>query len=1177
MQKKDVFASRTLFVISTTHLHQKFRFLMRVNLICLLLVAVAANLFAATESIGQGINKRIIHFSTGLVPLKEALMDLEKATGITVFYPSEIVAEYTVAPFDRKPRTVAATLDLLLQNTRLSYRQSGESIVLFENKVNKATAEIGYYPRSQDGLQQHYVTGMVTNDSGRPLAGVSISVKGWASLPKEEHIGSSTATDANGHWQIRLNRDTTTLVFAMMGYETQEIKVDGKTRVNVVMHNTTREVEEVVVTGLFERPKSMYTGAARSFNQEELQQVAGNNVLTALKSLDPSFQIPENINLGSNPNALPEITLRGGNSLVDPSSSTASPFNYQSAPNTPLFILDGFEVSLTRINDLDLTRVKSVDLLKDATATAIYGSRAANGVVVIETIRPQAGKLRVLYTGNMSIESVDLSDYDLLNASEKLDIERRTGVYKFYGNVAREQDLAYYYNHRLSEVERGVNTNWLTLPIHTGVGHKHNVQIEGGDESVLYGLGATYSNLEGVMKASNRRNVLANSFLSYRKGGLNIRNDFTVTSNEGNNSPYGTFRQYAQLNPYWTPYNDDGSLKYYLETVYDQYGNRLTYFDDFDNLDGNTTDPTVRPTNPLYNASLSITDQNRYTNLMNNTALQWQVFPWLRLSGSVALQFQWDESDRFLPAQHTSFANTPTFEKGSYDKGTGKRTNYDINLGANINKVMDKHLLFGTVGFNAQQVKSYTNMYTVIGFPNARLDDITQGLGFRDDSRVTGEENFTRLVGGFANTSYSYDNRYLADVSFRLDGSSQFGANNRIAPFWSTGLGWNVHNEPFLKDLDWLRNFRIRYSFGYTGSQNFSSYLARTTSRFYNGSDYRGMIGSYLLGFGNDNLSWQKTQKNNLGFDLNIAGRFDISANYYIETTQGSIGTVNTPTSTGFTSYAENIGDIKTKGFEVYARYNIINSATNRNNWSLFANLFRVDNEISKLSSTLEALNARADTTHTSTPITRYAVGQSTHAIWSVKSHGIDPASGYEIFEKKDGTLTNIYDPRDQVIIANGRPKLEGTFGTNFEYNGIGANIFFRFRIGGYAYNQTLVDRVENAQVNLYNVDRRVAEERWMQPGDITFFKGLIDYSGRAIINPTYNSSRFVQKSDLLSLESASVYYRFSDTLNKRFGVSNTRITLYTNELFQWTSIQRERGLDYPFARTFTLQITTSF
>ncbi|WP_187444187.1 SusC/RagA family TonB-linked outer membrane protein [Sphingobacterium phlebotomi] len=1143
---------------------------MRVNLICGVLLTLTINLLASNSILGQNIHTNTVELGIRTTTLKAALQQLEVETGMSIFYPSEIVDRYGAPILPAQKRTIAETLDLLLQGKSLGYSQRGTSIVLFEKHMS--------FERGDQTAQHRVVNGQVLDVLGKPLGGVSVYIRNWQRLPQELRNVSSTATDENGIWSLPVPSDTTFLVFSFIGYEKQEIRVGNRSSLAVMLEpDQAMLIEDVVVTGLFERPKEVYTGAVRSFNQEELQQVAGNNVLTALKSLDPSFQMPENINLGSNPNALPEVTLRGGNSLVDPGGATTSPFNYETAPNTPLFILDGFEVSLTRINDLDLTRIKSVDLLKDATATAIYGSRAANGVVVIETIRPEAGDLRVTYTGNMSLESVDLKDYNLLNAREKLNIEEQTGVYLFWGDTRTEQRLEHYYNHRLAEIQRGVNTDWTTLPLQVGVGHKHNLYIEGGDDVILYGIGGTYLNTEGVMKGSNRQNILGNAYLSYRKNGLNVRNEITITSNVGNNSPYGTFQQYTRLNPYWTPYNDDGSLKYFLETVYDGEGNRLTNFDNYDNLDGNTTDPTVRPTNPLYNADLGVKDQTRYTNLMNNTALQWQVNPWLRLTGSVALQFQWDESDRFLPAQHTSFANTPTFEKGSYDKGHGKRINYDVNLGANFNKAIDKHLLFGTLGFNAQQVRSYTNLYTVIGFPNARLDDITQGLGFRDDSRVTGEENFTRLLGGFANASYAYDNRFLADMSFRLDGSSQFGANNRIAPFWSLGAGWNVHNEPWLKDTDWLDMFRLRYSFGYTGSQNFSSYLARTTSRFYNGSDYRGMIGSYLLGFGNDDLSWQKTQKNNFGFDINIFNRLNIVGNYYIETTQGSIGDVNTAPSSGFTSYSENIGDMRTKGYELYVRYNIMNSPGNRNNWSVFANLFHVDNEITKLSSTLEALNARADTTFSSIPITRYAVGQSTNAIWAVRSRGIDPATGYEIFEKQDGTLTNIYHPRDQVIIANGRPKLEGTFGTNFEYKGIGANVFLRFRIGGYAYNQTLVDRVENAEVNMYNVDRRVAEERWMQPGDITFFKGLIDYSGRTITTPTRSSSRFVQRNDLLSLESISVYYRFSDALNKRLSLSNTRVTLFSNELYQWSAIQRERGLDYPFSRTFTLQVSTSF
>lgn len=1175
MQKFLFFAKEIVCRFFSLHKRTNYIFFMRVNLICVGLLLLTISMLGASPTHGQNIFKTSVSIGFNQISLKEALYDLEQKSGLNIFYPSDVVEKYMVSNIPVASRTIAQTLTVLLEETPLTYTQRNKNVILSVGPRQLDATKINA-GGSEQTIQQRNVSGIVLNSEGKPVAGVTVYVK------DPEKYGASglklnTATDQNGHWSLTLPNLEVQLIFSMIGYTSQEVKLAGRTDLRVTLQPAAAtKIEDVVVTGLFERPKDVYTGAVRSFNKEQLQQVAGDNLLSALKSLDPSFQMPDNLNLGSNPNALPEITLRGGNSLTDPGTTSTSPFNYQAAPNTPLFILDGFEVSLTRINDLDLTRVKSVDLLKDATATAIYGSRAANGVVVIETIRPKAGDLRVTYTGNVSIESADLTDYNLLNAKEKLDIEKRSNVYSFYGDTRTEQQLAYFYNHRLAEIERGVNTNWMTLPLQTGVGQKHNLYIEGGDQAILYGIGGTYFNTEGVMKGSNRSNILGNTYLSYRKGGLNVRNDFTVTSNVGNNSPYGTFRQYTRLNPYWTPYNDDGSLKYYLEAVYDELDRRLTNFDSYQNLDGNTVDPTDRPTNPLYNASLSLTDQTRYTNLMNNTALQWQVNPWLRLSGSLALQFQWDESDKFLPGQHTSFANTPTFEKGSYDKGYGKRVNYDANLGANINKAIDKHLIFGTLGFNAQQIKSSTNMYTVIGFPNARLDNVTQGLRFREDSRVVGDESFTRLMGGFVNASYAYDNRFLADLSFRLDGSSQFGANNRVAPFWSAGAGWNVHKEPLLSQIEWLDMFRIRYSFGYTGSQNFSSYLARTTSRFYNGSDYRGMIGSYLLGFGNDNLSWQKTQKNNLGIDLNIFKRLNLVANYYVETTQGSIGTVNTVPSTGFTSYSENIGDMRTKGFEVFARYNIINSTTNRNNWSVFANLFRVDNEISKLSATLQSLNSRADTTFSSTPITRYAVGQSTNAIWAVKSRGIDPATGHEILEKQDGSLTNIYDPRDQVIVANGRPKLEGTFGTNVEYNGIGANVFLRFRLGGYAYNQTLVDRVENATVNMYNVDRRVAEERWMNPGDLTFFKALEDYSGR-IPAPTYNSSRFVQKSDLLSLESVSVYYRFSDQLNKRLRLSNTRITLYSNELYQWSAIQRERGLDYPFSRTFTFQVSTTF
>lgn len=238
--------------------------------------------------------------------------------------------------------------------------------------------------------------------------------------------------------------------------------------------------------------------------------------------------------------------------------------------------------------------------------------------------------------------------------------------------------------------------------------------------------------------------------------------------------------------------------------------------------------------------------------------------------------------------------------------------------------------------------------------------------------------------------------------------------------------------------------------------------------------------------------------------------------------------------------------------------------------------MMHVRGTIERVSNTLEEINKIANTTKTTTPVTRYAVGQSTSALWAVPSLGIDPSTGLEIYINRDGKLTNVYDPRDQVVAGDTRSDVEGVFGTNLELKGIGFNVFFRFRVGGQAYNQTLVDRVENVSYRLYNVDRRVYQERWMKPGDLAFYKGFINAAGFTT-EATSLTTRFVQNDNLLSCESVSAYYRFAEKFNKKWGLQNTRLTFYTSDLFRISSIKRERGIDYPFSHTYTLQFQTTF
>jgi len=1143
--------------------HHVLIYCMRITLLICFVISLSLQMVSASSAKGQGMGNVNVSIKLENEDLISAIKKIEQNTPFRFLYRTSDVKNIDNLNLNTRSISVEDLLKQLLAGSSLSFKQIDDRILITKNTtaVQKELKLVTGVESPLPAMISGTVFDARTKDR---IIGATITIKNG---------DGKVLTDSRGNFRISAEMGAVLLI-SYVGYETQEVTVT-KAVLEIRLEEAAQSLKGVVVTGIFTQSKSTFTGAARTFNAQELAKVSNDNVLSALKSLDPSFQLPENLNMGSNPNVLPDVVLRGGNTLVDISrAGTENPFNYQPAPNSPLFILDGFETTLQRINDLDMNRIASVTILKDAGATAIYGSRGANGVVVIELVRPVDGKLRVSYNANLSLEAPDLSGYDLLNAGEKFELEDRSNA--FYDNFNFRQDqLDRYRDSRLRAVRQGVNTDWISKPVRTGIGQKHNLYVEGGADAVSYGLNLTYDQKSGVMKSSDRKTTTANSFLAYRLKNFQFKNDLTLNFNKADNSPYGSFRQYTQLNPYWSPYNSDGSFKVYLEEITDpQSGARYINYDNFNNLNGYVG----RPVNPLYNASLNIKDQSKFTAITNNFETRWQAKEWLRLTGRVSYTVQNDQSDIFLPAQHSSFADKPTFEKGSYTRGTGKNERLEGFLTGEANKTFDKHFISASATVNVKENSYDTQLIRVEGFPNPTLDQLILGNQYPAAGKPTGTEGIVRSIGTLARVAYAYDNRFLFDATYRLDGSSLFGSDKRYAPFWSAGAGWNIKNESFLKDNDKVSELRLRYTIGTTGSESFESFKGISTSQYYTDREYRGVIATYLLGFGNSALAWQKTLKQNFGLDLTIFDRFSLNANYFNERTKGSIAFISSAPSSGFGGYYDNMGDVVNKGYELYGRFNIIANPANRNNWSVFANVFHVTNTIEKISKTIEALNNRSNTINSTTPLPRYAEGQSKNVIWAVKSLGIDPASGNEIFQTLNGDKTTVYNPADQVIVGDETPTLQGTFGTNLELNGIGFNVYLRFNFGGDTYNQTLIDRVENVNVNYYNVDRRVFTDRWQKPGDVAFFKGILDNTGTPLNNPrTFASSRFVQKNNFIAGESASVYYRFSDKLNKSMGLQNTKVTLFSSDIFRVASIKRERGLDYPFSRSFTLQLQTSF
>lgn len=1105
-------------------------------------------LLVRLDSVAQTVT-----FSGKDAQFKHVLLEVEKQTGFLFIYPDAEIQKAKPVTVRAKNAPLDSFLQMIFNDQPFSYSKKGKNIVIEPLRSDRNISGQG---KNEAESQQTKIIGRITDENGVSIIGATIMVK---------ETNNGITSDANGQFAIDVATGQT-LVISCIGYLRREIQIKNGSNLEIILQTSTNTLNNVVVTGLYERRKDSYTGSAQTFTKKDLTRASASNVFNALRSLDPSFQMPDNIQMGANPNARQEILMRGGNSLGNlGGGNTADVFNYTKSPNTPLFIMDGFEVPQQRIADLDINRIKSVTLLKDASATAIYGSRAANGVVVVETIRPEPGKLRMNYTGSIVNEFADLKGYDMLNAAEKLQLEKDGGVYSggAFGQLPYVQEQQrVLYSYRRALVEKGNNTDWKTKPVRNGIGYNNNLYIEGGNDAVTYGMTGTYNYTAGVMKGSDRKNVSGNTYLAYRTGKLLFRNDFTINYTTSNNSPYGSFSTYVDLNPYWSPYDANGQYVMYLEDIYHTNGNLLS-----------------RVMNPMYDLRLHTIDKAMAQSFVNNFFTQWQVLSWLRLSGRLAYTKANNEADKFLPGTHSSFANIPAdrfYEKGSYTKSYGRSSTLDATLSLDFNKSFGKNIIYASSGSTLRDERLFTETYNLIGFPNDRLDNLLQGAYPRNGEKPQGMDGINRLLGFFTNVSLVHDERYLMDLSYRVDGSSQFGADRRFAPFWSVGGGWNIHNEAFLKDNSNIKQLKLRYSYGYTGSSNFASYLGLTTSKYYDNQEYLYQIGTYLMGYGNSKLQWQQTLKQNFGADFNLFDKLQGSVDIFTEKTKGAVISVTTAPSTGFTTYMDNLGDIVSKGYEARLTYTILNRPGTRDNWTVFATAMHVANKIERISNSLKALNKQNADSMSVSPLPRYEEGRSTTAIWAVPSLGIDPSTGSEIFVNRAGKRTTNYNPLDQIIVGDTRPKLQGTFGTNLEIRGIGLNLFFEYRIGGDAYNETLASRVENADITK-NVDRRVYDDRWRHPGDHTFFKGIVTVDGVTVTSTTFNTSRFVQKDNWLSLRNASVYYRFTDKLNKTLRLNDTKVTLFAGQLFWLSSIKQERGLDYPFSRSYTLQLNTTF
>lgn len=639
--------------------------------------------------------------------------------------------------------------------------------------------------------------------------------------------------------------------------------------------------------------------------------------------------------------------------------------------------------------------------------------------------------------------------------------------------------------------------------------------------------------------------------LTYRIDKFAFTNQTNITNTDVEN-PTVSFSDFARTNPFYDKYNEYGEIDQVIEEIQTISGG------------------TQYITNPLWDLNQKSYDKNNQLSFTNNFQIEYRPLPELRIRGKLGIIVGRSNSKQFDSPEMSKYLTTDQLKRGSYSESNTKSSSYDGSLDISYGKTFGKHTVNAIGGMQISENNSNLSMFQAIGYSSDLFSNPNFANGYPEGGRPSSSISKSRTASYYANFNYGYQLRYLLDFNLRTDGSSVYGVNNPFSTTWSLGLGWNIHNEAFFNKNGVLNYLKLRYSVGNPGNANLNAKMANSIYTYY--TQYPNMFGlaALISSWGNSGLKWQRTNEHNVGIDIEMFhNRLRLSTDFFIKKTDPLLLSIDFPPSTGITQVPMNIGAMKNIGTTFTGSYIIIRKPDM--NWTVNANLRHIRTTYYNIGDLLEKYNEKGRTNQT---LTRYYDGASNTALYAVRSAGIDPMTGNEIFIRKDGSYTFKWDSADEVICGDSTPDVEGSFGTSFYWKGFSVNAIFSYRYGGQAFLSTLFNKVENisdVQVK-YNQDKRALYDRWQKPGDIAKFKRIDDTS------TTNMSSRFIADDNTLELSTVSVGYE--TTAGKwlqSIGASSFNIRIYGNSLFRLSTIKEERGIDYPFSRKISASVGIRF
>ena len=963
---------------------------------------------------------------------------------------------------------------------------------------------------------------VISAEDGLSIPGVSVVVKG------NETIG--TTTDIDGKYSLTVPSDAQFLVFTFVGMKAQEAAINGRSVIDVQLEEEVLEMDEVVVVAYGVQKKASFTGSASTVKTDKLEKKPVTSFEKALQGNLAGVQV--NATSGQ-PGANTSIRIRGTGSI--------------NAGNEPLYVIDGvpiisgdlfeeldydYRFSTNALSSFDPNDFESVTVLKDAAATSIYGSRASNGVILITTKSGKAGNTKINFSYQTGFSTRTNQIFDVMDRDEYKEYR--------YESLVNAGTPAY---EAQAEVDSygDVNTDWVKEVLKGGRTNDIQLSARGGNDKTQFFVSGSYFDQEGIVISSGL------SRYSFR---LNVDNQATKRLKIG-----------AKVTASYTEQINSAGAGAYADPVTSMY--------------------FVRPTEPIYNEDGSynqVIEGNLNYQPVAIANLDELKINYTRGLGTLYAEYEFMEGlkykinygmDWIFTEQHDyRNPNTPSGDdyQGLSIYNTIKRYVQTITNTLSYQKTFnDSHNLNLLLGQESQSSQTFDTYTSASNFPTDQVR--TMASASTPENAYSALEGYT-LASYFANMNYDYSGKYYLSGSFRRDGSSRFGADNRWANFWSVGFAWRITEESFI-DISFLDNLRLKGSYGTSGNSDIGNYAARGLYSY--GYSYDGNPGSAPYQLQNPELKWEKNKNWDIGLDIGVLNnRINLTVDYYYRTTSDLLLEVPISKTTGFEDIWQNIGSMLNRGFEF--ELNTVN-LNGELKWFTDFNIAFNHNEVLELNNGEDIIKD-----------THYMIreGESFYSFWKQEWAGVNPADGSPMWRTSDGDIVSNIGDADFQIMGDAIPDFTGGFTNRFEYKGVDLSIFFNFSYGNDIYNNSKRYLLHDGAGGISNGSAEILD-RWQEPGDVTEVPKLIAGGNN---NSSNHSSRYIEDGSYLRLKTVSLGYTFPSKITDKVKLNTLRIYARGENLYTWTefsgldpeqAINGQAWFTYPMARTITFGIDIGF